>query len=109
MAAFAEVSDGKLGQPELGSEPGVVRFYLLFNTLAKQGPLHAIFAPLLILEVAGEIPPLGAVVGVGSVIGGQVDGLARQGLFELIAAATEDGAQIVGPGRPAIQGAGEQQ
>ncbi len=96
VAAFAHIRDGELGQPELGGEPGVVGCYLLLDTLAKQGPLHAVAAPLLVFEVAGEIPPFGAVVGVGSVIRGQADGVTRQGLFEVIATATKDAPQIVG-------------
>lgn len=96
VAAFAHIRDGELGQPELRGEPGVVGCYLLLDALAKQGPLHAVAAPLLVFEVASEIPPLGAVVGVGSVIRGQVDGLTRQGLFEVIVAATQDAPQIAG-------------
>ncbi|MNT83658.1 hypothetical protein D3C72_2235600 [compost metagenome] len=45
----------------------------------------------------------------GAVIGGQADGLAGQGLLELIAAAAEQGAQIAGTDRSAIQNAGDHQ
>ena len=109
VAAFAHIRDGELGQPELGSEPGVVGCYLLLDALTKQGPLHAVAAPLLVFQVAGEIPPLGAVVGVGTVIRGQADGLTRQSLFEVIVAAAKDGAQVVGTDPGAIQGADQRQ
>lgn len=109
VAATGEIRDGELGQPELGAEPGVVRGDLLLDTLPKQGPLHAVVASLLVFQVAGEIPPLGSVVGVGAVIGGQADGLARLGLPELIAAAPEQGAQIAGTDSSAMEDAGDHQ
>ncbi|MNP47109.1 hypothetical protein D3C76_1411490 [compost metagenome] len=70
MFAGGEIRDGELGEPELGSQPGIGGGDLLIgDALAKQRPLQAIFAPLLVFEVTGEIPPLGSVVGVGAVIG----------------------------------------
>src|SRR5581483_10031012 len=62
------IGDGGVGEQELARCEGARVVFLHFGPIAEEGDLHAVIAPARILQPTGDVPPLGSIIGMGTVI-----------------------------------------
>ncbi len=107
--AAGGVGHGEVGHVELTGRPRRLAAYRLRGEgRAEEGRLIAEVAPGGGLEVAGEVPPLGAEVGMGPVVGREAEGPGLEGACEarILAGAERAGDAEPGAGRPLLLAGG---